>query len=323
MKLDLPFFPPSASSYSGWVDLVTLSLLLLCGFISSVVFGLILIFSIRYRSGSGHSRVIQARKQSLLEWSWTFATFGIFVVIFCYSAVLYFHMHAPPPDSSEISVVAKQWMWKFQHADGRSELNELHVPVGQPIVLAMISQDVIHSFFVPAFRLKQDVLPDRYTRAWFKATVPGEYDLFCTQYCGTDHAGMRGKVTVLSARDYQLWLQSGIAHSSVQNRGSRIEMGHRLFDRFGCVHCHDPGSAVRAPDLHGIFGKQVALTNGSSVEIDENYLRESIVNPSVKIVAGYADIMPPFNAQASQEDLLNLIAYIKSLSAPGIGSSTP
>lgn len=310
----LAITPPDASTFAGPVDLITIVLVVVCGLIALALFGMILVFGILYRSGSRRDRTVRTKGQLSLEWSWTFATFGIFLLIFGWAAVQFIRMHTPPARASEITVVGKQWMWKFQHENGRQELGELHVPVGQPVLLTMTSQDVIHSLYVPAFRIKQDVLPGRYTWVWFQATRPGDYPLYCTQYCGTEHDGMLGRVFVLSQADYQRWLESGIGHSSVQGQATRVEQGRRLYEQLGCIHCHDPGSAVRAPDLHGIYGKPVTLTEGNVVLVDDNYLHESIVNPSVKIVAGYTNLMPPFAAQTSEEDLLNLIAYIKSLS---------
>jgi cytochrome c oxidase subunit 2 len=298
--------PPQASTFAPEIDTITLSLLGISVAIMILVAGLILYFGIRYRKGSPHSRVLDRRGQSLLEWGWTFASFFIFIALCGWAAYVFFQMHTPPAGATEIAVVGKQWMWKFQHADGRRELNELHVPVGTPILLSMISQDVIHSLFVPAFRIKQDVLPGRYTRT---------YHLFCTQYCGTMHAEMRGTITVLSHADYQRWLSSGLsAEPRYEELAAR---GYKLFSQLGCVHCHGAGASVHAPPLEHLYGSQVPLSDGRHVFADEDYLRESIVNPRAKIVEGYQPLMPPFSKQASEEDLLALIAYLKSLtSAP-------
>jgi cytochrome c oxidase subunit 2 len=302
------FVPEQASTIAARVDEVTLALLVLSGAVLLVVFGLIAAFGILYRKDSPRSRQGGNAGNLLLEWGWTLVTFGLFIGIFVWAAVLYFDMHLPPRDSSEISVVGKQWMWKFQHPNGKREINELHIPVGKPIVLNMTSEDVIHSLFVPDFRIKQDVLPGRYTRTWFEAKRIGEYHLFCSQYCGTMHAGMRGRVVVMSQPDYQRWLQAG---SSLQPMTSR---GSRLFTQRGCVSCHggeNPG--IRAPALGGIFGTEVGLSDGKTVFADENYLRESIIDPRAKIVMGYTPIMPSYAGQLSEEELLDLIAYVKSL----------
>jgi cytochrome c oxidase subunit 2 len=228
-------------------------------------------------------------------------------------------MHSPPPGAIEVTAVAKQWMWKFQHPNGRRELDELHVPVGKPVLLTLTSQDVIHSFFVPEFRVKQDVLPGRYTRVWFEATRPGDYHLFCTQYCGLDHARMRGQVHVLTPEDYERWLQGGEPADGARfgrAGGPALSMaarGGRLFTRLGCVSCHGLNPGVQAPSLYGVYGSQVALSNGDTVLADENYLRESILNPRAKIVMGYPAVMPSFAGVIQEEDVLDLIAYLKSL----------
>jgi cytochrome c oxidase subunit 2 len=316
-----PIFPQAASTMAPKVDAVTWSLLAATGFMLFMVFAFITFFAIRYRKGSPHSRKVVWGGKHMLEWGWTFATFGIFVAIFAWAAVLYFEQHLPPAGAAEITVIGKQWMWKFQHPSGKREINELHVPVGEPILLTLTSQDVIHSFFVPAFRIKQDVLPDRYVHVWFQATKPGTYHLFCTQYCGTMHSEMRGKIIVMPQQDYQNWIQTGLAAgvSDVEPRGtlSMAARGRDLFTRLGCISCHghapNLAAGVRAPNLEGLFGSQVALSDGTYVKADENYLRESILNPQAKITMGYPNIMPSFAKTTSEEDLLDLIAYIKSL----------
>jgi cytochrome c oxidase subunit 2 len=210
-------------------------------------------------------------------------------------------------------VTGKQWMWKFQHANGTRELGQLHVPVNQPVKLIMTSEDVIHSIFIPAFRMKQDVLPDRYTSTWFQATQPGTYPLFCTQYCGTFHATMGGQVIVLSAADFQKWeAQSKTpgANGVAANPPSR---GEKLFARYGCTSCHGAGSAVPAPSLGGLFGRKVLLASGESLIADENYIQESILNPAAKLVSGYQNTMPSFRGQIPAEELTDLVTYIKSL----------
>jgi cytochrome c oxidase subunit 2 len=198
-------------------------------------------------------------------------------------------------------------MWKIYHPQGRSEINELHVPVGRPVKLRMISEDVIHSFFLPAFRVKMDVLPGRYTTMWFEATKPGEYRLFCAEYCGTDHADMRGRVVAMSPADYANWLQG------VDTEPPPL-IGQRLFTQYRCDTCHGEGAELRSPPLHGIFNSTVALADGRTVQVDDSYLRESIVDPTAKVTAGYQPLMPTYQGQLSEEQLLRLIEYIKSLS---------
>jgi cytochrome c oxidase subunit 2 len=301
-------FPREASTIASQVDDITLGLLLLCGGILLLVAGLITTFGILYREGSTHNRKIEKRGQSRLEWGWTVATFVLFLGIFSWAAVIYFKMHTPPPGASEILVVGKQWMWKFQHPSGKRELDELHVPVGVPILLTMTSEDVIHSLYVPEFRIKQDVLPGRYSRLWFEANRIGEYRLFCTQYCGTMHAGMQGHVIVMPQSEYAHWLQTGIAGTA-----DMPARGRQLFTRLGCISCHGTNPGVSAPSLYGIFGQTVALSDGTQVIADENYIRESILNPNAKIVQGYQPIMPSFAGVIGEEEVLDLIAYVKVL----------
>lgn len=321
----LSFYPKQASTVAHHVDYITLGLLILSTLIILLVFGLILFFSIRYRKGTPYSREIKMTGSRKLEWGWTFLTFFAFLGLFVWAAVIFFNMHVPPSGAAEIMVVGKQWMWKFQHPDGKREINELHIPVGEPILLVMTSQDVIHSFFVPDFRIKQDVLPGRYSRIWFQATRPGEYYLFCTQYCGTMHAGMRGKVIAMQPKDYQLWLQTGISATSLTGEPmSMASRGSLLFTRLGCISCHGVNPGVKAPSLYGLFGKTVSLSDGTQVIADENYIRESILYPEAKIVQGYPPIMSSFQGVVSEEDLLDLIAYIKALGgtpAPSAGTS--
>jgi cytochrome c oxidase subunit 2 len=214
-------------------------------------------------------------------------------------------LYQPPDDCLEINVVAKQWMWKIQHPDGQQEINALHVPLGRPVKLRMISEDVIHSFYVPAFRVKQDVLPGRYTTIWFQPTRAGEFHLFCAEYCGTSHSQMRGTVVVQTESQYAQWLQGG-------PRESPEAAGQRLYEQFRCTTCHDAAIKPRCPPLDGVFGTTVRLADGGTVTADENYLRESIVRPAAKLVAGYPAVMPSFEGQIGEEGILQIIAYLKS-----------
>jgi len=241
--------------------------------------------------------------------------FLILMVMFAWGAKVFFVAFRPPSDAEEYFVVAKQWMWKFQHPQGKREINDLHVPVGQPIKLTMTSEDVIHSFFVPAFRVKADVIPGRYTTVWFEATKPGAYRLHCTEYCGAEHSLMGGTVYVMEPQAYEAWLAEGTPTDN------RLLTGEELFAKCVCNTCHYPDSAARAPILYGIFGEQAQLADGSSVLVDENYLRESILNPAAKIVAGYQPLMPTFKGQVSEEELIQLIAYIKGLEAADGGQA--
>jgi cytochrome c oxidase subunit 2 len=229
------------------------------------------------------------------------------MIMFVWGAKLYFGTFYPPEDALEITVVAKQWMWKVQHPEGQSEIDELHIPAGRPIKLLMTSQDVIHDFFVPAFRVKKDVLPGRYTTVWFEATKPGTYRLFCAQYCGTQHSGMVGRIIVMESAEFQTWLGGGAA--TVSTAGA----GEKLFQRLGCVACHLPNDSGRGPALVGLFDKRVQLQGGGSVVADETYIRESILSPQAKVVAGFQPIMPTFKGLISEDGITQIIAYLKSL----------
>jgi cytochrome c oxidase subunit 2 len=221
---------------------------------------------------------------------------------------VYFKERTPPSDSTEVYVVAKQWMWKLEHAEGQREINELHVPVGRDVRMIMTSQDVIHSFFIPAFRIKQDVLPGRYTVAWFRATKPGTYHLFCAEYCGTQHSGMVGSIVVLEPAQYETWMNGG-------STGPLSATGEKIFAELGCSTCHRSDTQGRGPNLHGVFGKPVQLEDGRTVTADENYLRECILDPGTKRVRGFQPIMPTFQGLVSEEQVNALVAYIKSIAA--------
>ena len=314
---NFPLWPVGASTHAFWVDVFYLALVVLCGVTTLAIFITIAIFGMKYRRH--HGREAQQIEGSLvLEIAWSVIPLGIFFVIFVAGAVIYFDMRTPPQDSAEVYVVAKQWMWKLQHIEGTREINELHIPVNRNIKLIMTSQDVIHSFFVPAFRVKQDVVPGRYTTLWFRATKPGTYHLFCAEYCGTMHSGMIGDVVVMEPADYQNWLSGGAA------TGSLAQTGQTLFQQLGCSTCHRFDVQGRGPNLMGAFGKPVQLEDGRTVVMDENYVRESILNPAAKVVSGFKPIMPVFQGQVTEEQLNSLIAYVKSLSqAPAGQAGTP
>jgi cytochrome c oxidase subunit II len=311
---NFPLWPARASTTAGTVDALYIFLVLLSGFMSVAIFLMICYFAIRYRRTRGREAE-QIEGSTLLEATWSAVPLGIFMVIFVWGAVIYFRERTPPPGATEIYVVAKQWMWKLQHEEGQREINELHVPVGRDVKMIMTSQDVIHSFYVPAFRIKQDVLPGRYTTAWFRATRPGTYHLFCAEYCGTQHSGMIGQVVVLEPAQYESWLSGGGAS------GSLAANGQSLFLQLGCNTCHRLDTQGRGPNLVGIFGKPVQLEDGRTVIADENYVRESILNPSAKIVSGFKPIMPVFQGLVSEEQVNALIAYVKSLTQPPSGAA--
>ena len=244
-----------------------------------------------------------------LEILWSVIPFGLTMVMFTWGASIYFNESRPPDNALDIYVVGKQWMWKLEHLGGQREINELHIPVGRAVRLTMTSEDAIHSFFVPAFRTKQDAVPGRYTTTWFTPTKAGKYHLFCAEYCGTNHSRMGGWVYVMAPRDYEAWLSGGTSG------GSLAENGQKLFDELACGNCHKPDGSGRCPSLTGLFGKTVQLAGGGTVKADEGYIRESILQPQAKIVAGYGPIMPTFQGLVTEEGVMQLIEYIKSLGA--------
>jgi len=298
---------------SGQVDALYIYLLLVAGVMTALIFIAILVLAIKYR----RVRVREAQQiegSTVLEITWSIVPFGVMLTFFIWGAVIFFQEQTPPADATEVYVVAKQWMWKVEHLQGQREINELHVPTGQDVKLIMTSQDVLHSFFIPAFRIKQDVLPGRYTTLWFKATKPGRYHLFCAQYCGSNHSGMGGDVVVMEPQEYAQWL-AGEASAPLQ------ETGKELFASLGCSTCHRDDVQGRGPNLAGIYNKPVLLEDGRTVIADENYVRESIVNPTAKIVNGFKPIMPTFQGIVSDEQLNALVAYVKSLSQPPPGTA--
>lgn len=307
----IPFWPPAASVQAAEVDRLFLTLLAITGFVAFSICCLIVFFSVYYRAGRpGGARGGSSSSDALwLELSWTAATLGVFVGFFFWGAAIYRRMRVPPKDALELFVVGRQWMWKIQHRNGRRELGELHVPRGRAVRLTMTSEDVIHSFFIPAFRIKQDVVPGRYVTTWFEATRDGAYHIFCAQYCGTDHAGMIGTVYVMEPADYARWLSLGGAQAVAP-----FDSGRALFAKMECSTCHYPDGLGKAPSLVGIYGRRVELAGGGVIKADESYLREHILYPGRKVVAGYrGDLMPSFKDRLSEQDVMNVIAYLKSL----------
>lgn len=294
---------------AGNVDALYIFLLIVSGLMTLLIFTTVIYFAARYRHRQGVPAE-QIEGSNKLEITWTTIPFLVFIAIFFWSATIYFKTRTPPRDSTEVYVVAKQWMWKIEHAEGQREINELHVPVGRDVKLILTSQDVIHSFFVPAFRMKQDVLPGRYTIAWFRATKPGTYHLFCSQYCGTQHSGMIGNVVVMEPAQYEAWMSGG-------SGGPLSATGEKIFAELGCATCHRTDTQGRGPNLQGIFGRPVMLDDGRTVIADENYVRESILDPGAKVVQGFKPVMPTFQGLVSEEQLNALIAYVKSLSNAG------
>jgi len=306
MLAQVPLLPEQASTHASAMDALLYFLLGVSGFFSALIAILICYFALRYRRRSDADRPQPVHSSIKLELTWSLIPFALMLVFFVWGAQLYFSWARPPDDSMEVYVVAQQWMWKIQHLGGQREINALHVPVGRPVKLTMTSQDVIHSFFVPAFRIHMDVLPSRYTTIWFQATKPGRYHLFCSQYCGTNHAKMIGEVIVMNKDEYQTGLSQGVD-------GGLAAQGRKLFQKLQCVTCHSADSKARAPVLEGLYLNLVHLEDGKTVRADETYLRESILYPDAKIVAGYKPIMPAYLGQVNEEEVLQLIAFLKAL----------
>jgi cytochrome c oxidase subunit 2 len=321
MFTNFPFFPQQASVQAGQVDAVYFFLLTVTAFFSLLIATLIAVFCVKYRRRSDEEVGVPIHGSLALELVWTFIPFGIVMVMFGWGAKVFFDLYRPPAGAMEIYVVGKQWMWKVQHMDGQREINELHVPVGRPVKLIMGSEDVIHSFYIPAFRVKADVIPGRYNNLWFQATKPGRYHLFCAEYCGTKHSGMIGTVVALEPDQFQAWLSGGAGSDSP------IAAGEKLFQSLSCNTCHVPGGQGRGPELNNVVGTTVQLQSGGTVVVDDAYIRESIVNPHAKITAGYQANMPAFQGLVTEEQLMQLVAYVKSLSqkspTPAQGAPRP
>jgi cytochrome c oxidase subunit 2 len=303
----IPFMPEQASSFAWEVDLFYYFLTLLTIAFSVAIGVAIFVFAIQYRRKSAGEIPEQIEGNMKLEIAWTVIPFLITLVIFAWGAKLYYQMYTDPKESLEIFVTGKQWMWRAQHPDGQREINALHLPVGRRVKLTMTSEDVIHSYFIPGFRAKTDVVPGRYTTSWFEPTKTGTYHLFCAEYCGTQHSGMIGTVTVMEPSDYQAWL------NNTTREATPAEAGAKLFAGLACNNCHGGAIELRGPALEGVYGKQETLDNGSKVTADDAYLRESILNPNAKRVAGYGAVMPTFQGQVTEEQVVQLIAYIKSI----------
>ena len=299
-------WPSQASAHSVQIDTLLGSFSVLIVLLSAPVFILIVVFAVRYRRGRTADRKHPVNQKVGLEISWALIPFLLVLGFYVWATSLYVDLYRPPPDALEIDVVGKQWMWKFQHPGGQREIDELHVPVGEPVKLTMASQDVIHSLYIPALRIKQDVVPGRYTTIWFTADRPGEYRLHCAEFCGTDHSTMGGKFVAMEPADYATWLERADVDVSL------AAQGEILFRTHGCSGCHGPASTVHAPPLENLYGKPVPLQDGSIVTADEQYIRDSILLPQSQIAAGYPPIMPTFQNVLSEEEVLKLVAYIKS-----------
>jgi cytochrome c oxidase subunit II len=307
MFTNFPFFPQQASEQAAQVDAVYFFLVAVSGFFAALIALFVVVFAVKFHR-KRHDQVGDAIHGSIaLELLWTIIPLGITMIMFVWGAQLFFHLTRAPKGAMEVYVVGKQWMWKAQHMDGAREINELHVPVGRPVKLIMGSEDVIHSFFIPDFRVKADVIPGRYNTMWFTASKPGRYHIFCTQYCGTEHSAMIGWVTAMAPAEYQTWLAGGA------RTGTMADAGAQLFQSLACITCHLDTGQGRGPVLKGSYGKPVELEGGGSVTMDDAYIRESILLPQAKVVRGFQPVMPPFQGLVSEEQLLQLIAYVKSL----------
>lgn len=319
------------------VDALYFFLLAVSAFFAVLIVSVIVVFTILYRRRSETERPEAIHGSLLLEIAWSVIPFGLAMVMFFWGAHVFLEMARPPENAMEVFVVGKQWMWKLQHMEGKREINELHVPLGRPVKLTITSEDVIHSFFIPAFRIKQDAVPGRYTSAWFEATKVGTYHLFCAEYCGTEHSKMIGKVVVMEPAAYQSWLtettgpiaMAGAAGvdgggaaggTAADGQASVVQAGAQQFAKLGCVSCHRAGSGALGPSLAGIHGQPVDLQSGETLVRDDGYLRESILNSQAKLVVGYQPIMPTFKGLVTEEQLMQLIAYIKDGKA---GMETP
>ena len=305
--MTLPLFPEQASNFAPETDHLLYFLLVVAVFFTVLIFGAIFYLAVRYRRRSDRELPRVLHTPMVVEVVWTVIPFGLTMIMFGWGASLFFRESRPPENALQIYVVGKQWMWKMQHMEGQREINELHVPAGRPVRLTMTSEDVIHSFFVPAFRTKEDVVPGRYSTTWWTPTKPGKYHLFCAEYCGTNHSRMIGWVYVMEPQDYENWLSGGRAF------GSLAENGEKLFQDLACGNCHKADGSGRCPNLVGLFGRNVQLADGRTIKADEAYIRESILQPNAKIVAGYQPLMPTFQGLVTEEGVLQLMEYIKSL----------
>jgi cytochrome c oxidase subunit 2 len=319
--MNFPFLPERASTFSDQVDALGLILTTLTIFFTALVLALLVFFAVRYRRGSKVNRSNPQHHNLVLELTWSIIPLILGLIVFFMAMVPYTEIYNPPANAEEIFVVGKRWMWHLEHTNGIRENNELHVPTGRPFKLTMISQDVIHGFYVPAFRIKRDAIPGRYNTVWFNATRPGRYHLFCTEYCGTNHSEMGGWVYVMTPADYAEWLKTGSQSTVSKTVLSSAEQGRELFTTLACSNCHGPQDTVRAPTLAGIYNRPRKLLSGQIVTADDEYLRGAIRKPEDHLLDGYGQIttMPAYKEdQLTEEQVHNLIVYIKSLgSTPG------
>jgi cytochrome c oxidase subunit 2 len=305
MQSGFRLFPEQASTLAPQVDYLYGFLIAVTTFFTALIVALVVGFAIKYRRRPGREAE-QTETVMGLELLWTAVPTILVLVMFVWGAALFLAETIPPKGAQDIYVVGRQWMWKVQHTNGRREINELHVPVGRAVKLTLASQDVVHSFYIPAFRVKQDAIPGQYRTMWFEASKPGEYHLFCAEYCGTNHSRMIGRIVVMEDIEYQKWLGGSTEQTPAEEGGD-------LFVQFDCVSCHGTGARQRCPPLGNLYGKQEQLNNGQNVLVDDAYVRESILDPKAKIVRGFEPVMPSFRGQLTEEQILALIAYVKSL----------
>jgi len=308
VQSQLPLYPPQASNFAPHVDALMIFVTSVCVFFAFAITVAVVYFFFKYHRKQPNEVGVPILGDSRLEAAWIIVPLIIALGMFSWGAVVYVDYRHSPPDVLDIYLIGKQWMWKAQQPNGLKEINELHVPVGRNVRLTLASEDVIHNFFVPAFRVKMDVVPGRYNTMWFRPTVPGRYHFFCSQYCGTNHAVMGGWVTVMEPTDYAAWLSG-----SGGGQANPVAAGEKLFADKACATCHLANGTGRAPSLNGLYGTQVLLADGTTVTADDAYIRESILQPNAKIVAGYQPLMPTFQGQLTEEQILALTAYIKSL----------
>ena len=308
----LAIWPAAASASAGETDTLiwlftALTLLLVVPIFIGITF-----FAIRYRDGNIVNRAYSDDRDRTLELAWMIIPFVLTLIFFAWGASMFMVHKTPPANATQVEAIGRQWMWKFQHQGGQQEINDLHVPIGEPIVINMISQDVIHSLYIPALRIQMETLPGRYTQVWFNATRPGTYRILCSEFCGTDHSAMDGLITIMTPADYAKWLQQAGSYISLANAG------RALFSNYGCNGCHGNGSTVSAPSLAGLWNSDVKLTSGAVIKADDTYIRDKIVNPDHNLIAGYKQVMPAFKGVIPEDELTRLVAYIKTIQ-PGTG----
>ena len=303
----LAIWPAAASASAGETDTLiwlftALTLLLVVPIFIGITF-----FAIRYRDGRKVNRAYREDRDRQLELAWMIIPFVLTLIFFAWGATMFMVHKTPPANATEVEAIGRQWMWKFQHPGGQQEINDLHVPTGEPILINMISQDVIHSLYIPALRIQMETLPGRYTQIWFNATRPGTYRIFCSEFCGTDHSAMDGLLTIMTPADYAKWLQGAGSFISL------ADAGRALFANYGCNGCHGGGSAVQAPSLAGLWGSDVKLASGTVIKADDSYIRDKILNPDHNLIAGYKQVMPAFKGVIPEDELVRLVAYLKTI----------